>query len=215
MEDILIKYFPHLPENQIDKYKELLKIFPSWNEKVNLISRKDIQNLFINHILHSLSIGKIIDFSPKTNIVDVGTGGGFPGIPLAIMFPKSNFDLVDSIGKKINIVSEIATHLNLNNVKGIKSRAELLPPKYDFVISRAVTTFPEFMRISGNLLRKRTDNVQQGYIYLKGGDFEKELSGFKNIKTFKISDFFEQDFFETKKIIFLDKKSNQSFCIKK
>lgn len=206
MEDILLKYFPDLSQNQIEKYRSLTQIFPTWNEKVNLISRKDIQNLFIHHILHSLSIGKVFRFPPSANIIDVGTGGGFPGIPLAIMFPESNFDLTDSIGKKINVVKEITSHLELDNVKAIKSRSELLPAKYDFVISRAVTSFPEFMKISSNLIRKSPGNVEQGFIYLKGGDFEKELINFNNIQIYNIADLFEEDFFETKKIIYLAKK---------
>lgn len=208
MKEVLLNFFPNLSEYQIEKYIKLSDSFQKWNDKLNLISRKDIDNLFIHHILHSLSIAKVLSFGPNINIIDIGTGGGFPGIPLAIMFPDAKFDLVDSIGKKISAVAEIADYLDLKNIKAIKSRAELLPANYDFVISRAVTSFPEFYKISKNLFRKNNNINEQGILYLKGGDFENELVDFKNIKVYNIYDFFKLDFFETKKIIYLPKKTN-------
>ncbi|MDR2010275.1 MAG: 16S rRNA (guanine(527)-N(7))-methyltransferase RsmG [Bacteroidales bacterium] len=207
MEKYLSEYFPDLSKKQIEQYIHLADIFPEWNTKINLISRKDINNIFEHHILHSLAIAKVTGFYKNTNIIDIGTGGGFPGIPLAIMFPDAKFDLVDSIGKKISVVSEIAKELNLENVTAINSRAELLPAKYDFVISRAVTSFPEFVKISKDLFRKKTEINKQGIIYLKGGDFNEELKDFKDILLYNISDFFEEEFFITKKIIYLPKKN--------
>lgn len=211
MEEILLRYFPNISEIQLKQYNLLVDIFPEWNQKVNLISRKDIENLFEHHILHSLAIAKIFKFETGTRIIDIGTGGGFPGIPLAIMFPDAEFDLVDSIGKKITVVDEISKSLNLKNVKAIKARAELLPAKYDFVVSRAVTAFPDFIKISNNLFRDKKNISNQGIIYLKGGDFEDELADFKNVKLYNIHDFFESDFFETKKIIYLPKKLKINF----
>lgn len=205
MEQIL-KYFPNLTALQIEKYSKLIEIFPELNSKVNLISRKDIDNLVVHHILHSLFIAKVFDFSPNSQIVDIGTGGGFPGIPLALMYPEVKFDLVDSIEKKIKIVSEIKDILQLPNVFAITKRAELLAPKYDFVVSRAVSAFPEFVKISKNLFRKNPKIENQGILYLKGGDFDNEIQNFKNIKIFNISDYFEEEYFKTKKLIFMQKK---------
>lgn len=206
MELQLQKYFPEINKRQIQQFVKLSQIFPEWNAKVNMVSRKDIDKLFIRHILHSLAIAKCFSFEKGTNLIDVGTGGGFPGIPLAIMFPEANFDLVDRIGKKIKVVQVIADEIGLKNIKTIQSKAELLPAKYDYVISRAVINFPDFMEIAKNLFHKKKTKYQKGIIYLKGGDFVEEIAGIKKIQLFDISDIFDDDFFQTKKIIFLPKK---------
>lgn len=212
MNDILLKYFPQLKENQLYQYAQLSEIFPEWNNKVNCVSRKDIENLFVNHILHSLTISKLFVFPDGINIADIGTGGGFPGIPLAIMHPQIHFDLVDSIGKKILVVKDISERLGLENVTAINTRAEQLPKKYDFVVSRAVTAFPDFYAMVKNIIKTETEHNRQGILYLKGGDFENEISGFGNIQLWKISEHFDYEHFETKKLIYLPvhkKKSNK------
>ncbi len=196
-------YFPSITNLQLEQFDQLIDLFREWNAKINLISRKDTDHLYQRHILHSLAIAKYFDFKNDTNIIDIGTGGGFPGIPLAIMFPKANFDLVDSIGKKIVAVKDITEKLGLTNVVAIKSRAENLPSKYDFVISRAVTAFPAFVNISSTLFRKNHNITNSGIIYLKGGDFSSEIVGFRGIKIYNINEIFKNEFFETKKIIFL------------
>lgn len=214
MKNILLNYFPNLSEHQLNQYALLEKIFPEWNNKVNCISRKDIDNLFINHILHSLSIAIKFKFDKSHHIADIGTGGGFPGIPLAIMFPQTNFDLVDSIGKKIKVVEDIVEQLGLKNVKPINARAESLPPKYDFIISRAVTSFPEFYAMVKSIILTQTNHNQQGIIYLKGGDFENELKPFNNFELYNIHEFFDYEYFQTKKIIYLQvnkKKLKKAF----
>lgn len=207
MRSYLVEHFPKISEKQLSQLDDLNNIFPKWNEKINLVSRKDIDQLFVRHILHSLSIAKICSFENDTHIIDVGTGGGFPGIPLAIMFPNCKFDLVDSIGKKIVAVEEIVNEMGLKNINAIKSRAEDLPPKYDYVISRAVTAFPRFVQLTQNLFVKKNDNVMRGTYYLKGGDFVSELVGLKGVEIYKLSDLFDFEFFETKKIIFLPVKN--------
>ncbi|MDD2635281.1 MAG: 16S rRNA (guanine(527)-N(7))-methyltransferase RsmG [Bacteroidales bacterium] len=187
----------------MEKFDQLIVLFKEWNAKINLISRKDTEHLYVRHILHSLSIAKHFSFQNGTNIIDIGTGGGFPGIPLAIMFPNANFDLVDRIGKKIIAVDDISKKLELTNVRAIKTKAENLPAKYDFVISRAVTAFPSFVNISSKLFRKNDKITNSGIIYLKGGDFSHEIAHFHEIEVFNINQIFKDDFFETKKIIYL------------
>ncbi len=206
MQSYLVEHFPEISEKQLKQLEKLAKVFPVWNEKINLVSRKDIDQLFVRHILHSLAIAKIVKFPDNSRIIDVGTGGGFPGIPLAIMYPECQFDLVDSIGKKIGAVEGIADEIGLSNVSAIKSRAENLPGKYDFVISRAVTAFPRFVELTKDLFVKKKDNIDRGTYYLKGGDFESELVGLKGVKVYNLLDFFDFDFYETKKIIFLPSK---------
>lgn len=200
----ILQYFPDLTSNQIKQFETLLPLYSDWNQKVNLISRKDIENLYERHVLHSLAIAKFTSFKKNTSVLDVGTGGGFPGIPLAIMFPNVQFHLVDSIGKKIAVVSDVIEKLNLSNATCQQIRCEQLNDTYEFVISRAVTAFPEFVTLTKQLVSKhRFNTIKNGIIYLKGGDLTEEMTPFKNkITTINISDYFENEFFTTKKIIY-------------
>lgn len=203
--DQLLNYFPDLTADQLEKFKQLDELYRFWNNQINVISRKDIDNLFVHHVLHSLSIAKVIKFAPGTSIIDVGTGGGFPGIPLAIMFPDVNFHLVDSIGKKIKVVNEVSKALKLQNVTGTQNRIEEISFKYDFVISRAVTALPDFVRVTKKNITKRSLNpLHNGILYLKGGDVMEEIraTGAKNM-IYLISDYFKEPFFETKYLIHL------------
>ncbi len=203
MREELKRYFPTLSEQQLDLYERFQEEFLQWNEKINLISRKDTENLFTHHILHSLAIAKVCPFKPECNILDIGTGGGFPGLPLAIMFPQTKFMLVDSIGKKIKVVQAITEALGLKNVESMQTRAEKVNGKFDFVISRAVTTFEDFIPWTiGKFSNIRYHDLPNGILYLKGGDLTEELSVVKKpYKIFNISDYFEDEFFETKKVI--------------
>jgi 16S rRNA (guanine527-N7)-methyltransferase len=203
--ETILKYFGKLTPVQIDRFSSLKDLYLDWNSKINVISRKDIDEIYIRHVLHSLAIAKIINFSAGTQIVDVGCGGGFPGIPLAILFPDTRFTLVDSIGKKIQVVNQIISALELKNVKAVNDRAENLKEKYDFVASRAITAFPKFVSLTRNLIAKKQLNaIPNGIIYLKGGDFSSEIEQFKKtVEVFNIPDFFDEPFFETKKIIYL------------
>ncbi len=196
------KYFPQLADLQAQKLIQLEALVREWNTKINVISRKDTDNIFVHHILHSMAIGRVKQFRKGENILDVGTGGGFPGIPLAIMFPEAKFTLVDSIEKKITVVKGIAESLQLSNVEAFKIRAELLPPNYDCIVSRAVTAFPDFVKMTRKALNP--NSTERSIIYLKGGDFDDELKMIKNYSLTNISDFFKEDFFETKKIIYLN-----------
>ncbi len=200
----ILQYFPDLTSNQIKQFETLFPLYSDWNQKVNLISRKDIENLYERHVLHSLAIAKFTSFKKNTSVLDVGTGGGFPGIPLAIMFPNVQFHLVDSIGKKIAVVSDVIEKLNLSNATCQQIRCEQLNDTYEFVISRAVTAFPEFVTLTKQLVSKhRFNTIKNGIIYLKGGDLTEEMTPFKNkITTINISDYFENEFFTTKKIIY-------------
>ncbi len=200
----LDKHFSKISQDQLKKFNTLIQLYKSWNSKVNLISRRDIDNLYVNHILHSLSIAKIHKFIDGTDVLDVGTGGGLPGIPLAILFPKVNFTLLDSISKKIKVVEEISKQLSLTNVRTVNDRAENHSQKYDFVISRAVSKMDTFYSIvNKNIKLKSRNNIPNGIITLKGGDLEHELQNFNKYKIFEISDFFSNDFFKTKKIVFI------------
>ena len=201
----ILKYFPNLNPEQILRFEKMDSLYRDWNEKINLISRKDIDSLYEKHILHSLAIAKIIDFRSGTKILDVGTGGGFPGIPLAILFPMSQFVLIDSIGKKIKVVQAIAQDLELKNVTAIHGRVEDITQEFDFVISRAVTSFPEFVEmVKKNVSRKALNALPNGIIYLKGGDIEEEIKKYKrNIEVTQIANFFNESFFETKKVLYL------------
>lgn len=203
MREKLLKYFPDLSQQQLDQYELLAKEFLSWNEKINLISRKDTENLFEHHILHSLAIAKVCKFKPQCEVMDIGTGGGFPGLPLAIMFPETKFYLVDSIGKKIKVVQALVEALGLNNVKAEQIRAENVNQQFDFIVSRAVTYLPDFMQwTKGKISKIQYHDLANGVLYLKGGDLTEELSTIKNkIKIYDIDNYFEEEFFETKKVI--------------
>lgn len=201
---LIQQYFKDLTEEQLSQFKKLESLYIDWNSKINVISRKDIDELYLRHVLHSLSIAKLISFKENTTLLDVGTGGGFPGIPLAILFPNCNFHLVDSIQKKINVVSIVVEELDLKNVKTSCCRVEKINDKYDFVVSRAVTNMKDFVSwIKYNINKKSFNDFKNGVLYLKGGDLKKELIGFKNVKTYKLSDFFNEDFFNEKKVVYL------------
>ena len=202
--NIIRSNFSDLTDSQIKQYESLMRLYKSWNNKINVISRKDISELNIRHVLHSLSIAKIIEFIPETKILDVGTGGGFPGIPLAIMFPEVSFHLTDSIGKKIKVVKAISNELGLKNVVAEQIRAQNVNQQYDFVISRAVTNMTDFIKIvDGKVSTSSQNSLANGILYLKGGDLTNELKQLKNVKTFNISSYFNDIFFESKKIVYL------------
>jgi 16S rRNA (guanine527-N7)-methyltransferase len=202
--NIIQKYFPQITEEQKVKFLKLPGLYSEWNEKINVISRKDIDSLLEKHVLHSLGIAKIIQFLPATKILDIGTGGGFPGIPLAILFPEVSFILADSIGKKIKVVNEIAQELNLGNVQGIHTRAESLKEKFDFIVSRAVTQMPVFMEwTKGKFLKTSNNSLPNGVLYLKGGDLSGELTDFPEAKVFDLKNFFTEEFFDTKKVVYI------------
>ena len=201
--EIIEKYFPGLNSQQKLLFAGLYPIYSEWNAKINVISRKDIDSLYERHVLHSLSIAKFIRFSPGTQILDVGTGGGFPGIPLAILFPEVHFHLIDSIGKKIRVVNEVVEVLDLKNVTAEQIRAEQLKSKYDFVVSRAVTSLPEFVPlVRKNISNQHRNAIPNGIIYLKGGNLEGELRLFGNSALVQdLSKYFEEEFFYTKKLV--------------
>jgi len=205
MPERIFRYFPSLTSAQKEKIIRLQPLYEMWNSKINVISRKDMDNFYIRHVLHSLSIAKIISFIPSSSVLDVGTGGGFPGIPLAILFPETNFALLDSIEKKIRVVEAVADSLELNNVKTIRSRVEQERGRYDFVISRAVTEYQLFIRmVSKNVSESGNNSLDNGILYLKGGDLEKEPGILRNrTRIWNIKDFFSEPFFETKKIVYL------------
>lgn len=205
MPEDFLRYFPQLTESQRLKFTELKGIYDRWNSMINVISRKDMDQFYIHHVLHSLSIGKVISFNKGTTILDVGTGGGFPGIPLAIMFPDSEFSLLDSTGKKIKVVSAVKDELKLDNVILLNKRAEDEKGRFHFIVSRAVTGFPDFVKIvRKNIHAGSINDLRNGILYLKGGDLKDELSMFENsVKVWEISRFFEEPFFETKKIVYL------------
>lgn len=203
--EIITKYFTGLTDQQLDQFARLAPLYAEWNSQINVISRKDIDQIYERHVLHSLAIAKIIRFKPGTTVLDVGTGGGFPGIPLAIFFPETQFMLVDSIGKKIKVVNEVASALNLANVQAEQLRVEDLKKQFDFVVSRAVTAFPKFVAMTRSKISGQNKNdLGNGILYLKGGDFEEETRTFgQNVNVFALKDFFEEEFFETKKLIHL------------
>jgi len=201
----LLKYFPDLTPEQILRFEKMGPLYRDWNEKINLISRKDIDSLYEKHILHSLAIAKIIKFRPGSNLLDVGTGGGFPGIPLAILFPDCRFVLIDSIGKKIKVVQDVIENLELKNVTAVHMRVEEVKEQFDFVVSRAVTAFPAFVAIvKKNISGKAQNALPNGIFYLKGGEFDEELKDFKRmVEVYEVSGFFKEPFFETKKVLYL------------
>lgn len=203
--DIILKYFPGLKAEQVERFRQLEPLYAEWNAQINVISRKDFSEFYERHVLHSLGIAKLMRFVDGTSVLDVGTGGGFPGIPLAILFPGSRFHLVDSIGKKIKVVQNVAEALGIENVKAEQIRAEQLTDKYDFVVSRAVTRLPEFVPwVQKNISRIQLNSLPNGILYLKGGDLGAELKPFrKKVFVQELSAYFEEAFFETKKVVHL------------
>lgn len=205
--EAILKQFPNLTENQILQFQKLQGLYEDWNAKINVISRKDIDELYTRHVLHSLGIAKIIEFRPGSKIMDVGTGGGFPGIPLAILFPEVDFYLIDVIAKKIRVVNEVAAGLGLKNVKAEQKRAELVKQEFDFIVSRAVTNMPDFVKwVDDKVAKKQNHELANGILYLKGGDLTEELKDFPKATQYNLSDFFSDEFFETKKVVHLPLK---------
>ena len=205
--ELISKYFPQLTQIQLEQYSKLQELYKDWNLKINVVSRKDIDELYLRHVLHSLGIAKVIEFLPDSNILDVGTGGGFPGIPLAILFPETNFYLVDSIGKKIKVVDEVVEGLQLTNVKTTNARVEEIKGNYDFIVSRAVAAMPTFVHwVKGKIAKKSKHELKNGILYLKGGDLSEELEQYKSAVIYPLNDYFEEEFFETKKVVYLPMK---------
>jgi 16S rRNA (guanine527-N7)-methyltransferase len=202
---LLTSYFPDLSAEQIRQFEALEGLYQTWNAQINVISRKDTDHFYERHVLHSLAIAKIVQFLPGSSVLDIGTGGGFPGIPLAILFPEVQFHLVDSIGKKIKVVQEVAASLGLQNVQASHARAETIKDRYDFIVSRAVTQMPVFLTwVKGKSAKKNLHNLKNGVLYLKGGDLSEELAGLRYpVKEFPIADFFKEEFFETKKVVYV------------
>ena len=205
--ELLLKYFPDLTQNQIEQFSKLDELYCEWNSKINVISRKDIDALYEKHVLHSLAIAKVQIFNEGSEVLDVGTGGGFPGVPLAIMFPNVQFHLVDSINKKLKVINKVAESLDLKNVKTTHTRAEKIDHKYDFIVSRAVTRMPEFVSwVKGKVKKEQRHKLKNGILYLKGGDLSEELKDYTTAKEFEISNFYDEIFFETKKVVHLPLK---------
>lgn len=205
--ELILKYFPDLTEIQIQQFEALEGLYKDWNAKINVVSRKDIDELYLRHVLHSLAIAKVIQFKDNSSILDVGTGGGFPGIPLAIMFPNCQFHMVDSINKKLKVINAVSEAIELTNVKTTHSRVEAIDDTFDFIVSRAVTAMPEFTKwVKGKIAKRQKNDLKNGILYLKGGDLTQELKQYTNVKAYLLSDYFEEDFFETKKVIYLPLK---------
>lgn len=207
--ETVLKYFSSLSEQQILQFSKLQDLYQDWNKKINVVSRKDIDELYLRHVLHSLGIAKIQQFNEGSEILDVGTGGGFPGIPLAILFPLANFTLVDSIGKKIKVVNEVVEGLGLDNVTSHHKRVEELNGQFDFIVSRAVAAMPTFVHwTKGKIKKESLHERKNGILYLKGGDLSAELGPYRNAQIFDLNNYFEEDFFETKKVVYLPRKFN-------
>ncbi len=206
MEDLL-RYFKNLSNTQKEQFSKLENLYKNWNTKINVVSRKDIDELYLRHVLHSLGIAKVQVFKPNSKILDVGTGGGFPGIPLAILFPESDFYLVDSIGKKIKVVREVVQELGLKNVKSEHIRVEKVKGEFDFIVSRAVTNMDDFVKWTRKkIAKKQKHELKNGILYLKGGDLTEELQNFSKATIYNLSDYFTEDFFETKKVVHIPLK---------
>ncbi|MGB3590916.1 MAG: 16S rRNA (guanine(527)-N(7))-methyltransferase RsmG [Nonlabens sp.] len=211
MNDLIKKYFPHLTAQQESQFQQLEAVYKEWNAQINVISRKDIDELYLRHVLHSLGIVSVVRFreslpntSGGTRVLDVGTGGGFPGIPLAIMFPKTKFHLIDAIGKKIKVVDAVVEALGLENVTTQHGRAEKVKGRFDFIVSRAVTNMPDFVNWVQNKVRRDSyHEIENGILYLKGGDLTDELKPFKDAYTYPLEEVFEEEFFQTKKVVHL------------
>lgn len=203
--DLVLKYFPDISAEQKTQFERLESLYSEWNAQINVISRKDTENFYERHVLHSLAIAKVMPFADGSKILDIGTGGGFPGIPLAILFPNSNFFLVDSIGKKIKVVDEVASALGLTNVRSAHERAENIKEEFDFIVSRAVTAMPTFITwTKGKFLKKNNNRLKNGTLYLKGGDLKEEMATVKKAaQYFNLSDFYSEEFFETKKVVYV------------
>lgn len=202
--ELILKYFPDLTEDQINKFTKLEALYKDWNLKINVVSRKDIDELYLRHVLHSLAIAKLIQFEDGSKIMDVGTGGGFPGIPLAILFPECSFHLVDSIAKKLKVVNEVVEGLGLENVKTTHSRVEEIKDTYDFIVSRAVAAMPTFVHwIKGKVAKDQKNTLKNGVIYLKGGDLDEELKDYQTATVYDISDYYTEAFYDTKKLVHL------------
>ena len=205
--EIIFENFPNLSENQKQEFRKLEELYKDWNQKINVVSRKDIDELYLRHVLHSLGIAKFITFKDGSTVLDVGTGGGFPGIPLAILFPEVHFTLVDSIGKKIKVVNEVVEGLQLANVTTINARVEEIPGKFDFIVSRAVAAMPTFVHwITGKIKKDSKHPIRNGILYLKGGDLNEELKDYRTAEVYNLTDYFKEDFFETKKMVYLPLK---------
>lgn len=204
---LIFNYFPNLTQQQQDQFIALEALYQDWNLKINVVSRKDIEELYLRHVLHSLAIAKFISFNPGAQVLDVGTGGGFPGIPLAILFPETQFTLVDAIGKKIKVVQEVVDGLGIENVRAIHQRVEEDNNQYDFVVSRAVAAMPTFMRwIKGRIKKVSEHPIKNGVLYLKGGDLGEELQDYRTVQIYSLMDYYKEDFFETKKLVYLPQK---------
>ena len=202
---LILKYFPEITDEQKQQFEKLEQLYTEWNEKINVISRKDMDGLYEKHILHSLGITKVMPFADGTKVLDIGTGGGFPGIPLAILFPEVSFTLIDSIGKKIKVVEAVSEGLGLKNVTAVHGRAEKLKEKFHFMVSRAVTQMPEFLRwLKGKFEKEQFNEKHNGVLYLKGGDLAEELAGLR-CEIFQLKNYFEEEFFDTKKVVYLSK----------
>lgn len=205
--EIIQKYFQHLTDHQISQFTKLQELYEDWNLKINVVSRKDIDELYLRHVLHSLGIAKVIEFKPGSKVMDVGTGGGFPGIPLAILFPETQFHMVDSIGKKIRVVNEVVEGLGLENVKTTHGRVEEVKDTYDFIVSRAVAQMETFVRwTKGKIAKKQNHELKNGILYLKGGDLSEELQKYTSATIYDLPNYFEEPFFETKKVVHLGMK---------
>ncbi|WP_224489601.1 16S rRNA (guanine(527)-N(7))-methyltransferase RsmG [Robertkochia flava] len=204
---VIRSYFPDLTPDQLQQIEALEGLYKDWNSRINVVSRKDIDELYIRHVLHSMGIAKVQEFKPGSAVLDVGTGGGFPGIPLAILFPETRFHLVDAIGKKIKVVNAVSEALGLENVTASHERAEKLKGEFDFVVSRAVTRMPDFVKwVKGKIKKDSVHELKNGILYLKGGDLSEELAVYKNVTLYELSDYFKEDFFETKKVVHLPLK---------
>ena len=205
--EIILKYFPDLSDEQKEQFKLLESLYQDWNQKINVVSRKDIDELYLRHVLHSLGVAKIQQFLPQSKVLDVGTGGGFPGIPLAILFPETHFTLVDSIGKKIKVVEEVIEGLGITNVTAVNSRVEEIKGQFDFIVSRAVAAMPTFTYwVKGKVKKQSVHERRNGILYLKGGDLTEELKDYRTAEIFDLPNYFDEDFFETKKEVYLPLK---------
>ncbi|WP_298754951.1 16S rRNA (guanine(527)-N(7))-methyltransferase RsmG [uncultured Psychroserpens sp.] len=204
---LIQEYFPDLSDHQILQFQQLEDLYKEWNLKINVVSRKDIDELYLRHVLHSLAIAKVLRFLPGSAILDVGTGGGFPGIPLAILHPESQFHLVDSIAKKLKVVDDVAEHIGLTNIRTTHSRVEAIDEQFDFIVSRAVTAMPAFVKwVKGKIKKEQRHDLKNGILYLKGGDLSEELKPYKTATIYNLNDYFKEAFFETKKVVHLPLK---------